>query len=29
MFNIRIDLEKNRDLRTPESFYKHIRDVLS
>ena len=28
MFNIQINLEKNRNLRTPESFYKHIREAL-
>ncbi|MCL2442617.1 MAG: AMP-binding protein [Treponema sp.] len=28
IFNIQINLEKNRNLRTPECFYKHIMEVL-
>ena len=28
MFNIQINLENNQNLRTPECFYKHIKDVL-
>jgi len=28
MFNIQINFEKNQNLRTPESFYKHIKDML-
>ena len=28
IFNIQINLEKNPNLRTPECFYKHIKEAL-
>ena len=28
IFNVQFNLEKNQNLRTPESFYKHIMDIL-